>query len=42
MKRKAYRGGLLADDEINKVAGYLEWGIGESVNVMYASAFQDE
>ncbi|MDR1073312.1 MAG: hypothetical protein LBL45_06520 [Treponema sp.] len=34
-------GRLLADDEVDKVVGYLEWGICESIGIVYASAFQD-
>ncbi|MDR2448255.1 MAG: hypothetical protein LBD58_13360 [Treponema sp.] len=34
-------GRLLLDDEIEKIADCLEWGVGESIGNMYASAFQD-
>jgi hypothetical protein len=34
-------GRLLAHDDIDAIAGCLEWGVGESINITYTSALQD-
>jgi hypothetical protein len=34
-------GRLLTDDEINEVQKKLSWGIGESMNTLYASVLKD-